>query len=545
MSHHLKQRLLSLVDHEKAPLGSHGILPPGDLSVPGMDPLNPPQQAAIREALTKPLSLIQGPPGTGKTVTCAAIVYNLIRIHGDAKRVLVCAPSNVAVDHLALKIAATGVRVVRVVARSREFVEEKVHPEVIPLTLNYQCQNADVTQAFQLRELLERQGKGRRLAKAQMAEMTRLRRQLERMVMESAQVVCCTCATAGSTKLFPREVSIFEHVLIDEATQACEPECLIPMMRGAKQVVLVGDHCQLGPVIVHKGAAQAGLSLSLYERLIFMQVRPARLLVQYRMHPFLSTFPSNTFYEGTLQNGVGPGARGSGHPHHEAFPWPDATSPALFLVSHSAEELGPSGTSYLNRGEAQSVERVVTRLLMSHVAPEEIGVITPYDGQRNYVKTVLTRTGPLAIGLYKKIEVASVDAFQGREKDYIILSCVRSNERQGIGFLREPRRLNVALTRAKRGIIIIGNPRVLARHPLWGSLLTFLEGTVSGCVREGTLTALRPATGAFMRQRVPFTYAPNALRMLEANEEWKREKMERLEREKREKMEKIEGDVLK
>jgi len=292
---------------------------------------------------------------------------------------------------------------------------------------------------------------------------------------------------------------------VDEATQACEPECLIPIVKGAQQVVLVGDHCQLGPVVLCKQAARAGLSVSLYERLILMGIRPSRLQVQYRMHPCLSLFPSNTYYEGTLQNGVSESHRS--RPDVD-FPWPGPLTPMMFLVSLGAEELSGSSTSYLNRAEAQTVEKAVTRLLLSGVPAEEIGVVTPYDGQRTHVEAVMQRTGPLRQDLYKKVEVASVDAFQGREKDYIVLSCVRSNERQGIGFLREPRRLNVALTRARCGLLIVGNPRILAKHPLWNSLLTHMDA--AGCVMEGTLATLRPSEVPFPRQRRPFQYVPEA-----------------------------------
>ncbi|WZY78362.1 hypothetical protein YC2023_024746 [Brassica napus] len=136
------------------------------------------------------------------------------------------------------------------------------------------------------------------------------------------------------------------------------------------------------------------------------------------------------------------------------------------------EEISASGTSYLNRTEAANVEKLVTAFLKSGVVPSQIGVITPYEGQRAYIVNYMARNGSLRQQLYKEIEVASVDSFQGREKDYIILSCVRSNEHQGIGFLNDPRRLNVALTRARYGIVILGNPKVLSKQPLWNGLLT-------------------------------------------------------------------------
>ena len=125
-----------------------------------------------------------------------------------------------------------------------------------------------------------------------------LRRAIEKELLQSADVICCTCAGAGDPRL---KRFRFRQVLVDEATQAAEPECLIPIVNGAKQVVLVGDHCQLGPVVMCKKAANAGLAQSMFERLVMLGVRPIRLQVQYRMHPCLSEFPSYTFYEGTLQ----------------------------------------------------------------------------------------------------------------------------------------------------------------------------------------------------------------------------------------------------
>lgn len=258
------------------------------------------------------------------------------------------------------------------------------------------------------------------------------------------------------------------------------------------QVILVGDHCQLGPVIMCKRAAAAGLSMSLFERLRLLGVKPTRLQVQYRMHPCLSEWPSNTFYEGTLQNGTGAGDRVG---LTGEFPWPKQDKPMMFWVQLGTEELSSSGTSYINRAEAAVVEKVLTRFLQIGVTPAQLGVITPYEGQRAHVVSVLLRNGTLRQDLYKAIEVSSVDAFQGREKDYIIVSCVRSNEQSGIGFLSDPRRLNVALTRARYGLILLGNPRVLSKQPLWNALLThFKEHVRRGgagfrriavCLRQG------------------------------------------------------------
>lgn len=215
------------------------------------------------------------------------------------------------------------------------------------------------------------------------------------------------------------------------------------------------------------------------------------------MHPCLSAFPSNMFYEGTLQNGVTEDERTNGSVD---FPWPVPAKPMVFWIQNGAEEISASGTSFLNRSEASATERIVTHLLKAGVTPSQIGVITPYQGQRSYVVLHMQRTGPLRASLYKDIEVASVDSFQGREKDYIILSCVRSNEHQGIGFLSDPRRLNVALTRARYGVILMGNARILAKVPLWHALIShYKDNTV---VVEGPLTNLQPTMMNFPAPRI-------------------------------------------
>src|SRR3954451_2469489 len=142
--------------------------------------------------------------------------------------------------------------------------------------------------------------------------------------------------------------------------------------------------------------------------------------------------------------------------------------------------------NYINEStEASNCEKVVTKFLRSGILPAQIGIITPYEGQRSYVVSYMQFNGSLKKDLYKEIEVASVGAFQGREKDYIILSCVRSNEHGGVGFLNDPRRLNVALTRAKFGLVILGNPKVLSKHPLWYQLLTHFKE--KGLLVEGAL----------------------------------------------------------
>jgi len=250
---------------------------------------------------------------------------------------------------------------------------------------------------------------------------------------------------------------------------------------------------QLGPVVMNKKAAKAGLTQSLFERMVLIGVRPVRLSVQYRMHPCLAEFPSNMFYEGSLSNGVTEEDRMpsvSGGNGGQQFPWPEPRKPMFFYSIQGVEEISASGTSYLNRTEASYVEKCCTHLLRQGVSPGAIGVITPYEGQRKYVTDYMKRSGVLSSSLYEMIEVASVDAFQGREKDFILVTCVRASETSGIGFLSDPRRLNVALTRARLGLMVIGNPRVLSKNILWRALL--LHFKENECLVEGPLNNLQP-----------------------------------------------------
>uniref|UniRef100_A0A915AFQ8 DNA helicase n=1 Tax=Parascaris univalens TaxID=6257 RepID=A0A915AFQ8_PARUN len=450
---------------------------PKRFSAPGLPELNHSQVQAVKMVLQRPLSLIQGPPGTGKTVTSATIVYHLVR--QTSGQVLVCAPSNIAVDQLAEKIHRTGLKVVRLCAKSRETLDSPV----AFLALHNQLKAVQgAAELHKLQQLKEEIGE---LADADERRFRTLRMAKEKQLLGAADVICCTCVSAADNRLSHMRIKC---VLIDESTQATEPEVMVAVVRGVKQLVLVGDHCQLGPVIMCKKAAKAGLSQSLFERLVVLGTRPIRLQVQYRMHPALSAFPSNVFYEGTLQNGVTQGERQLAGVDWQ---WPVPDKPMMFWSCYGQEELSPSGTSYLNRTEAASVEKVATRFLKAGLRPEQIGIITPYEGQRSYIVQFMQTQGALHSKLYLEMEVANVDAFQGREKDIIIVTCVRSNEHQGIGFLNDSRRLNVALTRAKYGVIIIGNAKILSRHPLWNQLLTMFKE--KNCLVEGPLNNLKPS----------------------------------------------------
>ena len=289
----------------------------------------------------------------------------------------------------------------------------------------------------------------------------------ERALLTYCEVVCCTCSCAMDPRLTP---FTFENVLIDEATQAREPECLIPIVNGCKHLILVGDHQQLGPVILNQQARRAGFNISLFERLLSLNVIPIRLNVQYRMHPALSEFCSNMFYDGMLQNGL----HASERTRNFDFPWPRSDKPMMFWAASGSEDPGSSGRSLQNRVEANYVEATVARLLQCGVQGARIGVITPYDSQRSLLMRMFSHHSTHT-EQFKEVEVASVDEFQGREKDYIVFSCVRSNSVGILGFLTDYRRMNVALTRAKYGVVVVGDPNTLKNDNMWLALLAYYQ----------------------------------------------------------------------
>ncbi|XP_050524410.1 regulator of nonsense transcripts 1 homolog [Daktulosphaira vitifoliae] len=436
------------------------------LLAPNLPGLNESQLSAVSHALRTPVSLIQGPPGTGKTVTCANIVYNLSK----SGTVLVCAPSNNAVDNLANAVAKTGIDVVRLVKKTKETVKS----DLSNIYLSEQIKKLAGHSEF--KTLQGQIDQGVELSPNERRDYNYLRRMAEIDCLANCRVVCTTCSGAGDNRL---EKINFSSVVVDECAQGLEPECIIPITHGAKKVVLIGDHCQLGPVVTCPDTRNGGLHRSLFERLVAAGLQPFRLTVQYRMHPEISEYASQTMYESTIRNGV----TCSDRTGSIDFTWPNPNVPMVFYSSDANERKSRSGTSFLNYGEAKVVEQLVAKLLSKGATPNQIGVITPYEGQRSLLKQILNKN--------KGVEVSSVDAFQGREKEYIIISCVRSNERNVVGFLNCVRRLNVALTRAKFGLFLVGNANFLVKNPTWKSLLRYYDDR--NLIVEGTVDDMRTA----------------------------------------------------
>ena len=299
-----------------------------------------------------------------------------------------------------------------------------------------------------------------------------------------------------------RGSTLFHSVLIDEATQATEPASLVALLHGASQLFLVGDQMQLPPTVIDREASREGLRVSLFERLQGSGIEPLLLDTQYRMHPGIALHPSKAFYGGRIRSGV----EASDRPPLDGLRWPNADLPIAFLNVRGKEQtrlVGGSGagaqseadaldgalvdaedetypaaasaqaTSYANPVEADAVCRLVNALVgRGELSDSSVGVITPYSAQANLLQQRRLGGG--------NVEVSSVDGFQGREKEAIIFSAVRCNDARSVGFLADQRRLNVAITRAKRGLVLVGDEQTLSASPVWRDYLRFLRK--KGCV---------------------------------------------------------------
>jgi regulator of nonsense transcripts 1 len=388
---------------------------------PSLPTPNDSQVLAVRSALASEVCLIQGPPGCGKTVCAAQILMNL-----PYEKVLLCAPSNSAADHLAGICISAGIPVVRMMARVRE---RDTKSPVYEHTL-YALISRNSKEYAEAKDSDPGVGRGNK-------EARRFTDSLEIQLLKSAGVVITTCIAAGDKRL--KKLS-FDTVIFDESTQCVEPETLVALGRRPKRLILIGDHKQLPPVVLSKPAEKAGYKRSLFERLIDGGMSVVRLNVQYRMHPTLAIFSSTRFYDSEIKSGITAKDRES-----KFVFFPNPKIPTFFYHIPGGDEIGVSGTSYVNRNEVDAVKQVVTDLV-SKVPAKDVAVISPYNAQRDFL------VGKLPIG----VEISSVDGFQGREKEYIVITTVRANQSKGLGFLGDERRMNVMLTRARKGLVIIG-----------------------------------------------------------------------------------------
>jgi superfamily I DNA and/or RNA helicase len=437
--------------------------------------LNESQQAAVRFALSADdFAVIHGPPGTGKTTTLVEFIRRVVR-RGD--KVLATAPSNMGVDNMLERLVARGVRALRLGHPARVSAALREH------TLDYLLENhPDQKVCEKLRrdaeKLFQKAGKFTRAkpargekqamrseAKQLMAEARRMEERIEKYLLDEAEVICATLTGLDDRILGDRE---FDWVCVDEAAQATEPPVWIALPR-AQRLVLAGDHCQLPATVVSTEAAAAGFSESLMERTVAKNPAWAHMLsTQYRMHEQIMGFSSREFYDGKLvAHESAAGRLLSDLPGVAANEL--TTTPLEFIDTAGAgfdETAAADGESRFNESETRLVARKVRRLVEAGLEPRQIAVIAPYAAQVKLLRELLADVD---------VEIDSVDGFQGREKEAVVVTLVRSNETGEIGFLGDVRRMNVALTRAKRKLIVVGDSATLGGHPFYRDLLEYFE----------------------------------------------------------------------
>lgn len=438
--------------------------------------LNASQEKAVNQVLcAKEVAVVHGPPGTGKTTTLVEAVYETL--HRE-NQVMVSAQSNTAVDWIAEKLVDRGIPVLRIGNPTR------VNDKMLAFTYERRFEaHSDYPELWQIRKTI-REMTGR-LRKSGREDRERLHNQLTKLrvratgleiridteLFTEARVIACTLVGAASRVL---ERKRFSSLFIDEAAQAIEAACWIAISR-ADRVILAGDHCQLPPTIKCIEAARGGLGRTLLEKVVLHKPETVSLLkIQYRMHEDIMRFPSRWFYHDELEAAPEVKCRGV----------LDFDTPASWIDTSELdlqEKAVAEGTGRLNTGEAELLvrelknymERIgIRRILEEHI---DFGVISPYRAQVHYLRHLLKKE-PFFRPCRRLITVHTVDGFQGQERDVIMISLVRANEKGQIGFLRDLRRMNVAITRARMKLLILGEAVTLTRHPFYRELYEYIGG---------------------------------------------------------------------
>ncbi|KAM6583938.1 hypothetical protein CsatB_010940 [Cannabis sativa] len=443
------------------------------------------QRRALGLGLNKkrPVLVIQGPPGTGKTVLLKELIALAVQ---QGERVLVTAPTNAAVDNMVDKLSRIGLNIVRVgnPARISPTVASKSLAEIVNSKLadfrdEFDRKRSDLRK--DLRQCLKDDSLAagiRQLLKQLAKTLKKKEKEAVREVLSSAQVVLAT--NTGAADPLVRKLDTFDLVVIDEAGQAIEPACWIPIQQG-KRCILAGDQCQLAPVILSRKALESGLGVSLLERAASLHggLLTTMLTTQHRMNDAIASWASKEMYEGLLKSSP---AVSSHLLVDSAFVKPtwvtlcpllllDTRMPYGSLSMGCEEHLDPAGTGSLyNQGEADIVVQHVFSLIYSGVRPSAIAVQSPYVAQVQLLRDRLEEH-PEAAG----VEVATIDSFQGREADAVIISMVRSNTLGAVGFLGDSRRMNVAITRARKHVAVVCDSSTICHNTFLARLLRHIR----------------------------------------------------------------------
>ncbi|PKO18524.1 MAG: DNA-binding protein [Chloroflexi bacterium HGW-Chloroflexi-10] len=438
--------------------------------------LNSSQKKAVEFALsTDDVAIIHGPPGTGKTTTMVELIRQIVQ---NDESVLVVAPSNLAVDNLLEKLLSFGQNALRLghPARILPGLHHHTLDELVENHPDMRLVQKLTRQAYDLFDQAEKYTRAkpepgqrksiRDEAKSLLAEAKKVEKQITLRVLDSAHIICATNTGLDPEMLGDR---IFNWCIMDEAGQSTEPSTWIPLLY-AQNIVFTGDHYQLPPTVISHEAAVRGLNVSLMERVLSKNPEniSKMLTIQYRMHADIMNFSSAYFYGNSLiaDNSV---------IDHRLCDLPGVVqtelteTPIHFIDTAGAsydEQLEENGTSTLNPLEAQLVLKKLDDLIDSGVQPNNIGIITPYAAQANILRNACK---------HSQVDIDSVDGFQGREKETIIVSLVRSNPEGNIGFLADTRRMNVALTRARRKLIVIGDSATITVNPFYNQMINYFE----------------------------------------------------------------------
>ena len=442
--------------------------------------LNQTQEDAVNMVLrAKDVAIVHGPPGTGKTTTLVeAIRETLMR----ESQVLVCAQSNMAVDWISEKLVDRGINVLRIGNPTR------VNDKMLSFTYERRFEaHPDYPHLWAIRkairELRAHRKRGDEKFHQKLESLkgraTELEIRINNELFGEARVIACTLVGAANRLLDGQK---YGTLFIDEAAQALEAACWIPIRR-VSRVILAGDHCQLPPTVKSIAALKAGLGKTLMERIVEMKPEVVTLLkMQYRMNDDIMRFSSNYFYDGQVESAPNVKYRGI-LDLDVAMEWvnPSENSESLESSEESFKEtfIGES-FGRINKDEAEltlnTLQQYFERISKQRLLDEriDVGIISPYRAQVQYLRRLLMKR-EFFKPFRRQISINTVDGFQGQERDIIVLSMVRSNDDGQIGFLRDLRRMNVAITRARMKVIILGDVATLTRHPFYRQLWQYIQ----------------------------------------------------------------------